>query len=579
MFTKSITLLTSLIFTLSVQAKNVSLADAKKVLNKQQYMQYAHETWQKDRKKAKVTDYSHLLNTKQGGNTLTVGPNVQCDFPTIQLAINFAIPGDTIFVGSGIVGGTDAKLNIDKELTLVGGLDSTCQVFTANRTFLQLDEIGAVITIDVSGGKNVTISGFDISGSQAGNQFLLTSGIHATGDGTVTVRNSRIHKNEAFFGGGISAVNGVTLNISENTEIYSNTATGQGGGIYCNQSTLNIIDTKIGRFDNGEDQGNVTSTENSFGGGIAAIDCPTRLGDTPIGIGPVEINYNKSDGGTGIYSLNSPVDYSTVGSRMSFNRSNGFTGNAIPGTIWAENSIEINLNDISFTDNNSGKVLTMEGNTDLNLNSTCSNPPCLKFLRNGFGIFTARDNVNIVANKILIDNNSHFTLISNQGAGNITINNSVISNNKSRGSSGIIASTGTGEINLNHVTIVSNYKETGVDLLFSINDSSTISFNAGIIWGNNSINLSSELFPLNISNSIMQYNPAGYINTIQTDPLLANEAAGDYHISINSPAINYVNGVSLIDDIDGDNRADGVDTDAGADEWTDLIFKNDFEQQ
>ncbi|MFK8013557.1 MAG: choice-of-anchor Q domain-containing protein [Marinicellaceae bacterium] len=576
MLNKSIISLCFVIAFMSHASDSISLAEAKKVLSKKEYLQYTHEVWQKERKKAVTTNYSELLLNKSGA-ILTAGPGADCDFPNILTAINFAAPGNTILVADGTYTGAEAKLTINKDLSLVGGWSSNCQGNTGNKTKLQLDETGAVVTIDVSGGKNVTISGFDISGSQSNNQFLLTSGIHATGDGTVTVRDSRIHNNEAFLGGGISAINGVTLNISENTEIYSNSATGFGGGIYCNQSTLNIIDTKIGRFDNGIDQGNVTSTEDSFGGGIAVIDCPTVLGDTPIGIGPVEINYNKSDGGSGIYSENSPINFSVKGSKMSFNESNGLGNNLILGSaIWAQDAIEVNLVDIELSDNIDGTALMMEGNVDLYLNSTCSDSPCMQFLRNQTTAIIARDNTNVIANKIMFKDNIVFGLISNQGSGNMTVNNSVISKNQSRGGA-LITSSGSGEVNLNHVSIISNFKENGLGHLFSIFNEGIINVNANVIWGNTSMDLISELFPVNIINSIIQYNPAGYPNTLQTDPLLNNESNGDFHLKFGSPAIDHVNEILFTDDIEGDSRQDGTTSDAGADEWTDLIFTNDFE--
>ncbi len=559
------------------QANNeVPLAELKKILSEQEYMQYTHELWQKERKKAEVTNYSDQLNNRQGGNTLTVGPNVQCSFPTIQLAINFAIPGDTIFVGSGIVGGTDAKLNIDKELTLVGGLDSTCQVFTANRTFLQLDDIGPVITINVSGGKNVIISGFDISGSQPGN-LLLTSGIFATGDGTVTVSNSHIHNNEALLGGGISAINGVTMNINENTEIYANTANGQGGGVYCSESNLNIINTLIGKT--GTDQGNSTPSETGEGGGIYSGNCTVAIGETNMGDGAVEINYNKSRYGAGIFTIDSNLDFGHIGSRISFNSSISQVygqGNAIYG----QNVNNIVFENLKITDNWFGETIDISGTTDIIIRSTCGNSLCSEISRNRGPAIRALGNSSALISSTQISANLNSVISTNTlNVTGIKIINSIISDNSTDQSGiGIIGQTQGPNMEFDNVTIANN---TGYNSIFGslLDAGGDNDFDGGIIWGNDVTGLTDNNFngSVMISNSIIQFPPVGYPNTLQSDPLFKNPTNGDYHIKFGSPAVDHFNSVLMVD-FEGDSRPQGLLDDAGADEWTDLIFKNSFEQ-
>ena len=104
-------------------------------------------------------------------------------------------------------------------------------------------------------------------------------------------------------------------------------------------------------------------------------------------------------------------------------------------------------------------------------------------------------------------------------------------------------------------------------------------FDGGIIWGNDVTGLTDNNFngSVMISNSIIQFPPVGYPNTLQSDPLFKNPANGDYHIKFGSPAVDHFNSVLMVD-FEGDSRPQGLLDDAGADEWTDLIFKNSFEQ-
>lgn len=570
-------LIASLMATVTAQTKNdISLSEAKKILTKKEYMQYTHDLWKKNHKKAKITNYSEQFYNKQGGNTLTVGPNVQCGFPTIQLAINFAIPGDTIFVADDLIIGTDAKLNIDKELTLVGGLDSTCQVFTANRTHLQLDDFGPVINIDVSGDKTVVVSGFDISGAQHNNIEDYDGGLVITGDGTVTIANSHIHDNASFFGGGITVKNGTELILNENTEIYNNTAISNGGGIFCIDSELNAHDVLIGRFNNGESQGNqVTGTDNS-GGGIYANTCGVFLGNNSFGNGAVDLSYNKSDSGAGIFAYNSGVSFAFEGSQMRFNSASTlFTGRGI--AIHAQGNSSVQVHDLQITDNDSGSLFRAADTSDLSITSTCDKSPCSILARNkGVFAWIVNDATGLIQNSIIKENTESSGASTNQNAV-FNIENCIISDYNSP-ISGFFSASAFSVMNFTNVTVANNTLSNATSMLRTIGANSEINFTGGIIWGN-TINILADDGGngITVNHSIIQYDATGLTNTIQANPLFNNPANGDYHIKYDSPARDHFNS-SLNSDFEGDSRPQGLLDDAGADEWTDLIFKHGFEQ-
>jgi len=564
----------SLMATVTAQA-DISLSEVKKNLNEQEYKQYTHELWQKDRKKAKVTDYSEQFYNKQGGNTLTVGPNVQCAFPTIQLAINFAIPGDTIFVADDLIIGTNAKLNIDKELTLVGGLDSTCQVFTANRTYLQLDDFGPVINIDVSGGKNVILSGFDISGAEHSALEDYDGGLVIAGDGSVTITNSHIHDNASFFGGGITVRNGTELILKENTEIYNNTAISNGGGIFCSDSEVKAHDVLIGRFNNGVSQGNVVTGTDNSGGGIYSNTCTVFLGITNSGNGAVEVSYNKSDSGAGIFAYNSGISFTFEGSQIKFNSASTLTTSQ-GVAIHAQGNSSVQVHDLQVTDNDSGSLFRATDTADLSITSTCNNPPCSIIARNkGVFAWIVQDATGLIQNSIIKENTESSGVLTNQN-GVLDIENCIISDYNTP-SNGFFSAAALSIINFTNVSIANNNLSNATSMLRTIGPNSEINFTGGIIWGNTISNLVDDGGSgITVNHSIIQYDATDLTNTIQADPLFNNPDDGDYHITYDSPARDHFNS-SLNNDFEGDSRPQGLLDDAGADEWTDLIFAHGFE--
>lgn len=513
-----------------------------------------------------------------GAATLTVGPGNDCGFPNILTAINFAGPGDTIMIAEGTYSGVEAKLTIDKSLSLWGGLDSNCQVFTANRTYLQLDDIGPVLEIDVNGGAEVNLSGLDISGAQHDNLNDYDGGIYIYGDGTVNIENTHIHDNASHFGGGIAVRSAAELNLSGNTEIYANTAVSNGGGIFCEgSSTLSAHDTVIGRMDNGNDQGNTLSGTDSHGAGISASSCTVSLGNTLNGNGPVEISYNQSHYGAGIYVHNSILTYHFEGSRMTFNEllPGGGDGNSLllTGTSFAQ------LGDVEITDNKYYSVFSVNDTASLVVGSVCNDSPCSKIMRNSGTIFRfTGGSIGSIHKSLIAENpDSKAIVVIGQSPVTVDVDNTIFADNDVlANSSELIFTNNQGTINLNNVTIAQNSSDEG---LFYTLGSGQINVDGTIIWGNSSPSLlhSSNQGNVTVSNSVIQYDTLGMVNSIQTDPLFANPMSGNFHITGDSPAVDHFDS-SLDTDFENDARPQGVLDDAGADEFKDLIFANSYEK-
>ena len=527
-----------------------------------------------------LTLMSIIYNSSKAATLLVGTGGGDCGFPNILTALNFASSGDTIAVAVGTYSGIEAQLTIDRNLILKGGLSENCQIFTNELTVLQSDLPGAVINVDVSGGNEVTISGFDISGSQLDILSSYTSGIHVTGAGTLKLENTLIHDNQSSLGGGISAINNAIIDISANTEIYSNTSLSAGGGIYCFDCSIFAVDTLIGKKQNGIEMGNSTSNSNASGGGIYAENANIALGVTNITSGTVNVNYNKSNNGSGIALKNSNLSFGFKGSQISYNSSQILEGLAVGTAILGLGDSQVNLTDIKVTDNEFGVALNMKDSSDLMVKSSCSKPPCSEISRNKGTAVRIESDATAFVSQTLIDGNSQTAVLEalSDTHSLITIENSVISNhNNIPDSAELFFTSGFGEIQMWHVTVSNNQDPNNAFNIFrSVNNNSPITFDSGIIYGNSSPDLYANGDPfVQIRSSIIQYPiTGGMVNVLQADPLLID----DYHISFNSPAIDLVTEIILPIDIENDLRPQGIAFDAGADEWTDLIFKNGFEQ-
>lgn len=132
-----------------------------------------------------------LSSPAAGANTITV-PD---DYLTIQQAVNFASPGDTVYVRAGTY---YENVTIDKSLTLQGE--------DRNTTIIDGSEIGNVIYVTAS---NVTISGFKVINGECGiktiEDWLIN---HVTIRDLIITSNGNVGTTD--FRGGIVIKNGHT---------------------------------------------------------------------------------------------------------------------------------------------------------------------------------------------------------------------------------------------------------------------------------------------------------------------------------------------------------------------------------
>lgn len=154
-------------------------------------------------------------------------------------ALRVAAAGDSIHVARGtyIPGGTrDASFVLNQNLTLLGGYPAGGgERDPANPTVLS-GEIGAYGRSDnihhvviISGGSDVTLDGFTITGGNADGGFsTLGGGMLVSGGGQVALENVKFSYNEAEGGGGLQ-FSGESLTLS-NVRFFGNVAISRGGG-------------------------------------------------------------------------------------------------------------------------------------------------------------------------------------------------------------------------------------------------------------------------------------------------------------------------------------------------------------
>ena len=148
---------------------------------------------------------------------------------TIQGALDKAVSGDTIKITAETYQGTNPNIvNISKDITLIGGWDST---FTSRVGMTRLD--GQTIRrgmyiVNSTTQLIVFIINFEITNGNLGGAD--GSGIYVGSQSNVSIINSLIHNNYSNYGGGIYSAQAKSLSIIKST-IGENSAK-SGGGIF-----------------------------------------------------------------------------------------------------------------------------------------------------------------------------------------------------------------------------------------------------------------------------------------------------------------------------------------------------------
>lgn len=340
---------------------------------------------------------------------------------------------------------------------------------------------------DVYGNEALTGDGF------GGGVFL--------NQGSVFVADcSDIYGNHAIQGGGAYLVSSTLTVQGVCSEVMSNTASGNGGGIYAITSIVNL-DDGVELYDN------QTGTSGVGNGGGAYLDDSDLMSDKAM------IYYNTAEGfGGGVYATNASLldmdlgGYACNGprcSRLSFNTAKTVYG----GGAYANNSSEIDLRQI-YIENNFGNF--------------------------GGGLYATQGPVYLY-NSLLVRNNS---------TGDVGDAIRLYTDATLTGSQNTLAYNDAGGAATGHA----------ISML-----SATLTMSNSIIWGHSgSLDLPGQA----VTCSDVQYGYAGAGN-LNTDPHFGWPAGSNFHPARTGPVIDACTAGQPVD-LDNKSRPIGPDYDMGA---------------
>ncbi|MBN1888559.1 MAG: hypothetical protein JW850_11235, partial [Thermoflexales bacterium] len=268
----------------------------------------------------------------------------------VDIYNNTAYWGGGLWVGPNAeVIGTDVEVYSNTAVNTGGGL----RLYGGRATFSGGSNIrdntartGAGVSGVLQDGYAPTLNlpdSTDIYDNQALSGAGLGGGIYLEQGSVTLAESSDLYSNSAIQGGGAYLVSSTLTIQGEYSEIMLNTATGDGGGVYAQGSTLNLDDQA-------ELYANRAGTGGTGYGGGAYLDDSTLWGDKAT------IHYNQAaDGGGGVYATNSSLldmdlgGFPCTGPRCS-RLSNNTATNEWGGGVEAYNS-EVDLRQ-TFVENN-----------------------------------------------------------------------------------------------------------------------------------------------------------------------------------------------------------------------------------
>ncbi|MEE8391131.1 MAG: S8 family serine peptidase [Anaerolineae bacterium] len=399
----------------------------------------------------------------------------------VDVYANTATWGGGLWVGKDAeVVGTDVEIYNNTATTYGGGV----RLYGGRATFSDYSNIrdnsaplggGVYGTLQDTYAPSLDLpSSADVYDNQALAGSGLGGGVYMQ-EGSLSLTDcSDLYSNDAIHGGGAYLIT-TTLTIDGScSEILYNTATGNGGGVYAQGSTVNLDD-------DAELYNNDAGTDGSGSGGGAYLD------DSNLWSDKASIRYNTADDfGGGVYATNTSIvdmdlgSYTCLGARCSRLYAN-IASNAYGGGIYANNST-VRLDNI-FVEYNTAAL--------------------------GGGIYAYNSPV-YAYNNLFARNNA----TSGIGDGIRLYAGSSMS-----GSGNTLAYNDAGGASTGRA----------IDL-----STSSLTLGCSIVWGHSSsINVSGE----NVTYSDVQGGYTGKGN-LDVNPLFVSSASQDYHLQSTSPVID-----------------------------------------
>jgi hypothetical protein len=534
-----------------------------------------------------------------GASTFTVGATPDCSSSSIPGALLLAalngpsldvirIASDQSYTGQHVV-------ISNQSVSLIGGYASCSDATGGGQTAVSGAGGSSNPVIEISGTVNGTRSvelvNLVISGGELG-------GVVISGANLVSIQGSLITGNQRGSGGGIhlDGTDGAVLTVAEDTAVIANSAvdpSGMGGGIRCTNGGTILL------------HGLVANNSAWFGGGVGLISCTMNdfAGGTLRGI-----TGNTATFGGGIGAFNASV-VTLHGSSSHPALVEGNTASVDGGGVYVSSSTVVARD--SWIINNSaanrgaGVAVTDAGafGAVRTLGSTChTQDRCSRLSGNtvtglpghGGAILAELGSVVDIRQTYLEANHADFgsmAWVSDAGS-QLLLEGDVIASNVGND---VIHQGSQSFVRAAFVTSDRNTADGGQVAFYTngSDDTETRIFSSIIldpsVWGGG-VNGATHVYDcLLVASNFGLQNP-GTLVTVG-NPLLRNPVAGDYHLDLGSPAIDYCDTFTYTPsngDIDAEPRGtdlpaapNGVGTyDLGADEWSEvasLLFGDGFE--
>jgi parallel beta-helix repeat protein len=197
------------------------------------------------------------------------------------------------YIPNAGLGNTGVGVVVSNAISIIGGFNNDFSSISGLSTFDGQNSLNHVIVItnttnviklqnlEIIGGSN-TITTYP---DNHGGGILI-----ANVTNSVNISNVIVHNNYSLFGGGIGVVNSSNRIVFVSPVAIYNNVSSNGGGIAFSQSTNNVIPTNTIH---------IVANNSLYGGGVSIIDSKVSLK------GNVEVRYNSSQFGGGIYLTNS----------------------------------------------------------------------------------------------------------------------------------------------------------------------------------------------------------------------------------------------------------------------------------
>lgn len=517
----------------------------------------------------------------------SVGAGPSCDFANLNDALTAAGPGDVIHLSQDgdYLGKTYFIWNRDGSLTIRGGF-SDCNQLTptpSGMTTLNADGAGRVFDIQHLAATSFTQVNLENLIIRGGNNYGVFGGGGLMLNGrpgrlSVNLRNVIVRNNESNSGGGGGIKVRVTadrdgagpmLTVDNDSQIFSNSTNGNGGGLSC-ESLVSPDTSTLIRLGSGP----IALNKAENGGGISSTSCGRIF--HYAGSSLVGVHNNEANDAGGAYYLEGDGAHLVV--RADTFTSGGTTLGDDYGTTVISNSARIGgglyarddsyafFLDVILSGNRAedagGAIYANAGTAEVHVRRIDSNQPCQKEApgwafprcsrvignRSPVGAaFNVRNSATLNVSQTYIENNEGSILASVSGAGPGTINMESVLITGNSGGRGLSAVNGL--IDFRWSTMVNN------EFLWALRaatghatHNARINAYSSVLWEDSG---GMAFFPDGddsaaiYSDCVIGWRPladtgftfAGYYSHV--DPEFVSPADGDYRLGQTSPAIDY----------------------------------------